>query len=138
MAFWAQPPDEREKAFALLRAERPVAFFEEPDFAGSSSLALARGPGYFALTRHADISEVSRHPEIFCSGKGALSIIDLPDTMVEYFAGMISSDNPRHARLRRIVSKAFSPHQVRVIAEEIGRVADGLIDRASRSRSSAT
>ncbi len=131
MAFWAQPPDEREKAFALLRAERPVAFFEEPDFAGSSSLALARGPGYFALTRHADISEVSRHPEIFCSGKGALSIIDLPDTMVEYFAGMISSDNPRHARLRRIVSKAFSPHQVRAIAEEIGRVADGLIDRAA-------
>jgi len=28
MAFWAQPPERREQAFALLRAERPVAFFE--------------------------------------------------------------------------------------------------------------
>jgi methyl-branched lipid omega-hydroxylase len=131
MAFWAQPPAEREQAFALLRAERPVAFFEEPDFAGSSALAHARGPGYYALTRHADISEVSRHPERFCSGKGAISIIDLPDTMVEYFSGMISSDNPRHARLRRIVSKAFSPQQVRAIAEEIECVADGLVDRVA-------
>ena len=131
MAFWARPPREREAAFALLRAERPLAFFEEPDFAGSSSLALPRGPGYYAATRHAEVTEISRHPEIYCSGRGALSIIDLPEEMLAYFAGMIATDNPRHARLRRIVSKAFSPRQIRAVEDTIEEAADRLIDRAA-------
>ncbi len=28
--FWTQPPEVIEGAFATLRAERPIAFFEEP------------------------------------------------------------------------------------------------------------
>ncbi len=78
MAFWGRPPASRDAAFRLLRAERPIAFFAEPDLGEISSLALPRGPGYRVLTRHADVTEVSRHPDIFCSGKGALTIIDLP------------------------------------------------------------
>ena len=59
--------------------------------------------------------EISRHPEIYCSGQGAVSILDMPPEMVEYFAGMISTDNPRHARLRRIVSAAFNPRRIKSI-----------------------
>ena len=62
------------------------------------------GPGYRAVTRYADIAKVSRNPEIYRSGQGPASIVDLPPEMVEYFAGMIPTHNPRHARLRRIVS----------------------------------
>ena len=131
MAFWALPLGERERAFALLRAERPLAHFEEPDFSGSSSLAPPPGRGYRAVTRHADVTEVSRHPEIYCSGKGAISIIDLPEEMVEFFAGMISTDNPRHARLRRIVSAAFSPRRIDAIERSIEEVAGRLIDRVA-------
>ncbi len=89
------------------------------------------GPGYRAVTRHADVAEISRQPEIFCSGKGAVSIFDLPPEMVEYFAGMISTDNPRHARLRRIVSAAFNPRRIKSIEESIEEVADRVIDRAA-------
>ena len=131
MAFWALPWSERERAFALLRAERPLAYFEEPDLSITSALAPPRGRGYRAVTRHADVTEVSRHPEIYCSGKGAISIIDLPEEMVEFFAGMISTDNPRHARLRRIVSSAFSPRRINAIEDGIEDVAGRLIDRVA-------
>ena len=107
--FWTRPWEEREGAFLTLRRHDPMAFFDEPDATEDSALAPPPGPGYRALTRHADVTEVSRHPEIYLSGPGAVSILDMPTEMVEYFSGMISTDNPRHARLRRIVSAAFSP-----------------------------
>jgi len=48
--------------------------------------------------------------------------------MVEYFAGMISTDNPRHARLRRIVSAAFNPRRIKSIEETIAAVADETLN----------
>ena len=128
IGFWALPLAERERAFTLLRTERPLAFFDEPDLSSASYLAPPPGRGYYAVTRHADVTEISRHPELYCSGKGAISIIDLPEEMVEFFAGMISTDNPRHARLRRIVSAAFSPRRISTIVEDIEAVATRLID----------
>jgi cytochrome P450 len=129
--FWARPWSEREGAFELLRRQRPLAFFEEPDATLTSVLAPPPGPGYRAVTRHADVAEVSRHPETYCSGQGAVSILDLPPEMVEYFAGMISTDNPRHARLRRIVSAAFNPRRIASIEADIEEVADRTIRRVS-------
>ena len=131
LAFWERPWSEREGAFALLRHERPMPFFEEPDMSEASPLAPPPGPGYRAITRHADVVEISRHPEIYGSGQGAVSIPDLPPEMVEYFAGMISTDNPRHARLRRIVSAAFNPRRIKSIEDSIEEVADRVIARAS-------
>lgn len=126
--FWERPWDEREAAFALLREERPLAFFAEADMREASSLAPPPGPGYRAVTRHGDIVEISRHPEIYRSGAGAVSIPDLPPEMVEYFSGMISTDDPRHARLRRIVSAAFNPRMVRSIEDHIQQVAEEVVD----------
>ena len=131
LAFWERPWAEREGAFRLLRQQRPLAFFEEPDVSESSPLAPPPGPGYRAVTRHADVTEISRHPEIYCSGQGAVSVLDLPEEMIEYFAGMISTDNPRHARLRRIVSAAFNPRRVKEIEQSIEEVADKVIDRVA-------
>jgi cytochrome P450 len=61
--------------------------------------------------------------------------MDLPTEMVEYFSGMISTDNPKHARLRRIVSNAFNPRNVRSVEDSIERVADDVITRAATSGS---
>lgn len=127
--FWQRPWDEREAAFAALRQDRPIAFFEEPEFA-ETSVVFPRGPGYYALTRHRDVATASRHPDVFLSGPGAVSILDLPPEMVEYFSGMISTDNPKHARLRRIVSNAFSPRNVRAVEDAVERVADSLVSAA--------
>jgi len=130
-AFWARPWEEREGAFQLLRRERPIAFFEEPPLTGALAEHLPKGPGYRALTRHAHVTEVSRHPEIYRSGPGATSILDLPEEMLEFFGSMISTDNPRHARLRRIVSAAFNPRRIAAIEDRIEFVADQVINRVA-------
>jgi cytochrome P450 len=127
MEFWGLPWETREGAFELLRNERPMPHFDDPvieDF----PFEVPAGTGYYALTRHRDVTTASRHPEIFVSGKGAVSLIDLPPEMVEYFSGMISTDNPRHTRLRRIVSNAFNPRRVQAIEDSIDRVAREVVD----------
>jgi cytochrome P450 len=129
--FWARPWDEREGAFQTLRRERPMAFFEEPEIPEALAFIMPKGPGYRALTRHAHISEASRHPEIFGSARGATSIVDMPEEMLEFFGSMINMDNPRHARLRRIVSAAFNPRMIRSIEDRIELVADDVINRVA-------
>ena len=132
--FWRLPWAERESAFAALRRERPISHYADPVIEGSS-VEFPRGDGYYALTRHRDVAMASRHPEVFLSGPGAVSLLDLTPELVEYFSGMISTDNPKHARLRRIVSNAFSPRAVAAIEASIDRVADEVIERARRSGS---
>jgi cytochrome P450 len=131
MEFWGRPWDEREGAFMTLRRERPMAFFEEPDIPEEFSMIMPKGAGYRAVTRHADVSEASRHPELFISGKGATSILDMPEEMLDFFGSMINMDNPRHARLRRIVSAAFNPRMIKSIEDRIDHVANDVIDRVA-------
>jgi methyl-branched lipid omega-hydroxylase len=121
-AFWGLPLAERASAFALLRAQGPQ-FYAEPEVPFSE-----KGPGYYALVRHADVAEASRHPEVFCSGRGATNIADLPAEFNEYFGSMINMDDPRHARLRRIVSRAFSPRMIAKFEADVRRAATAIVD----------
>jgi cytochrome P450 len=131
VAFWDRPYEERDGAFRLLRRERPMAFFEEPELDSAVALFIPKGPGYRAVTRHTDVSEVSRHPEIFGSGKGATSIQDMPEELLEYFGSLVNTDDPRHAQLRRIVSMAFSPRTIKRITERIQLLAAKIIDEVA-------
>jgi cytochrome P450 len=130
--FWRRPLTEREAAFATLRRERPISHYDEPEIEGTA-IEFPAGTGFYALTKYRDIQTASRHPEVFLSGPGAVSTMDLPSEMVEYFSGMISTDDPKHARLRRIVSNAFNPRNVRAVEESIEQKADEIIDRARAS-----
>ena len=111
--FWRRPLAEREAAFALLRTHKPVAFYEE----GETSFNIP-GPGYWAVTRHADVVYASLHPEIFSSESG-ITTNDLPPGSGDVFGSMIVLDDPRHKRLRGLVSQAFSPHQLRKVNEHV-------------------
>jgi len=122
-AFWGWPAADRQAAFAVLRAREHPAFFAEPE-----APFAERGPGYFAFVRHADVTEASRNPEVFCSRRGATSILDLPAEFNEYFGSMINMDDPRHARLRRIVSRAFTPRMIGKFEEDVARVATRVVD----------
>ena len=128
LEFWEAPWETREAAFATLRAERPFAFFAEPEFDVETAFPIPAGPGYHAITRYADVVEISRHPELYCSGKGASAVVDMPQEMLEFFGSMINMDDPRHARLRRIVSSAFNPRMVKAVEDTIEHVADDIID----------
>ena len=125
LEFWSLPLEQRDAAFETLRNERPLAFFSEPDLVPDF---IEVGPGYWAVTRHADIIEASRQPEIFCSGRGATSIPDMPDMFLEFFGSMINMDDPRHARLRRIVSRGFTPRMLKKLEGDVQRAAVGIVD----------
>ena len=129
--FWARPWDEREGAFATLRRERPIAHFDEPEIPEALAFAIAKGSGFYALTKHADVAEASRHPEIFRSGKGATSMIDMPEEMNEFFGSMINMDNPRHARLAPDRLGGLQPADDQVDRERIDYVANTVIDRVA-------
>jgi cytochrome P450 len=129
LEFWGGPYERRDEAFALLRKERPVGFFNEPDMGGGLA---PMGPGFYALTKHEHILEASRHPELFQSGRGT-NIGDMPVPFLEFFGSMINMDDPRHSRLRRIVSRGFTPKKLEGMKHDVERAAaeivDGIIER---------
>ena len=127
--FWAQPYSVREAAFRTLRAERPIAFYQEPELP-DTAIPLTKGPGYYAITRHADITEISRHPELYCSGKSGTTILDMPVEFLEFLGSMINMDDPRHSRLRRIVSASFNPRMVKDLEDSVQRIAAQIVDEA--------
>jgi len=122
--FWTRPRDEREGAFKALRDLDGLAFFEEIEFEDSP---LPPGPGYWALARHADIWHVSRNPQLFCSAQGS-NIGDMPQEMNEFFGSMIAMDDPKHFRLRSIVSKGFTPKEISKVEEYVHTKASKIID----------
>jgi cytochrome P450 len=124
-AFWSLPIEQREGAFALLRREKPMSFHQE--FVPPPDIPLPRGPGYWSVTRHADVLTASRRSDLFCSGKG-VQIPDLPAELNEFFGSMIAMDDPRHARLRGIVSRGFTPRALGKLQHDVERRASALID----------
>jgi methyl-branched lipid omega-hydroxylase len=121
--FWEQPPAQRYAAYAQLRAMQPPPFFDVPENPFGTD-----DRGYYALVRHADVAEASRHPELFSSAAGATSVVDLPVEFNEYFGSMINMDDPRHARLRRIVSRAFTPKMIKKFEDDVQRTAAEIVD----------
>lgn len=131
-AFWSTTADEREETFAELRTKRPVSW--HPPF--EDQLIDDPGdPGFWAVTRHDDLTEVTRRHEDFVSGNGIL-MENLPPEIVEAAQSIIAMDPPRHEQLRRLVASAFTPKQVERITGRIeanaSMVVDGLIE-TSRS-----
>ena len=126
-AFWAQPPAQQEAVFAALRTHEPFAFFAEPELP-----YLEVGPGYYAVVRHADVEAISRQPALYCSGRGAVSIADMPADLQEFYGSLISMDDPRHGKIRRIVSKAFNPRMLEALVDDVERLAREIVTDARR------
>ncbi|HZR83568.1 MAG TPA: cytochrome P450 [Candidatus Binatia bacterium] len=120
---WLRP--DREGMFAKLRAERPVSFHEEADIPN-----FPRGPGFWAVTRYADVMQVSRDADTFISGKGS-NIADLPVELNEFFGSMINMDAPRHTKLRKLVNKGFTPRMVGLIEEQVKTQARAIVDQVA-------
>ena len=121
--FWTRPWAERDAVFDEMRATEPVKFFEEPDLG-----VLPQGPGYWALTRHADVVEASRKADLFCSGRGGSNIGDVPDEMLEFLGSIINMDDPRHAKQRKIVSRGFTPRVLEKLKDDVERAAVEIVD----------
>ncbi|HQZ35795.1 MAG TPA: cytochrome P450 [Ilumatobacteraceae bacterium] len=123
--FWTMPRDYRDGAFKTLREQQPVSFWEEFEFIDGQ---FPRGPGYWSVVNHEDVWHISRNPQLFASGRG-VNIGDMPIEIAEFFGSMIAMDDPRHFRLRSIVSKGFTPKEVARVEEYVKIKAAAVVDR---------
>jgi len=83
---------------------------------------------FYAVTRMADVVEISRRPKDFCSGRGSISIADMPPEAMEFFGSFIAMDDPRHARQRGIVARSFTPRALSGVLESVETIATEVID----------
>jgi methyl-branched lipid omega-hydroxylase len=120
--FWAQDDDFRDGAFATLRREKPISFWEIPEQGERDA-----GSGHWAVTRYDDVYYASRHPHIFSSVPNITLGDNIPE-LSEFFGSMIVMDDPRHQRLRNIVSRAFTPRVVARTEESVRERARRLVD----------
>jgi cholest-4-en-3-one 26-monooxygenase len=112
--------------FATMREDAPVFWHDHPGSAGD---------GFWVVTRHADVQEVSRTPEVFSSWeRGAL--LHTGDAVEEQAALemtrmlMLNMDPPEHSDYRNIVQRAFTPRTIRNLEPRLVEFANEIVDRA--------
>jgi cholest-4-en-3-one 26-monooxygenase len=109
--------------FRVLRREAPVFWHDERD-----------GPGFWVLSKHADVKYVSRTPELFSSQRyGTLIRNPLPHELPAIQAIMINMDPPRHRQYRNLVNKVFTPRMVERLRPRVeaivARITGEVVDR---------
>src|SRR3954469_7316637 len=119
--FWRRPLEDRMADFAVLREQSAFIPAEVPSPLGPTE-------PFWGGIRHAELVEISRQPELFCSGRGSTSVQDLPAEAAEYFGSFITMDDPRHARLRGIVSRSFTPRRLEKVIDSVEVICAELID----------
>ena len=123
-AFWSQTAAEREKTYAVLRAERPVTWHQPVE---DMLMKDPNDQGFWAVVRHADLVEVTKRHEDFLSGDGIV-FESMPQELLDAGQGFIAMDPPRHTKIRRLLSSAFTPKQIRRIDDQIQANARRIVD----------
>ncbi|MFA5565566.1 MAG: cytochrome P450 [Acidimicrobiia bacterium] len=120
--FWQLPLEERMLGFQKVREESAFvpARLEFPEVGISED--------FYAITRHAEVLEISRRADDFCSGKGAVTIQDMAEDALEFFGSFINMDDPRHARQRGIVARSFTPRQLQGVLDSVETIANEVIN----------
>lgn len=88
--------------------------------------------GFWAVTRHADLQIVSRDAEVYSSAIGHVNLWDLEADALEARRSILEHDPPEHTRLRRVVSKAFTPRHLLNYEDRTREIVAGLLDEAAR------
>ena len=114
---------------AELRAAAPVWWNPQPKGIGFDD------GGFWLLTRNADVREVSLKPEVFSSWANT-AIIRFSDGMTRddiemQRVIMLNVDPPDHTKLRRIVSRGFTPRAIRMIEEALSARAEKIVKEAA-------
>jgi cholest-4-en-3-one 26-monooxygenase len=108
--------------FDELRRSDPVHWQSDPH----------EGVPFWAVTKHADVVYVSRHPETFSSFERTSLFREPVDDndLHENQLMMVNQDPPAHTRLRSIVNKGFTPRMVGRLEARIREFCHAIVDRA--------
>jgi hypothetical protein len=100
------------ETFRELRATNPVAWTDEPD----------GGRGFWSITKYDDVLYASRHTELFSSRMG-IRMEDMDEEETEARRTLMEMDSPEHTRLRRLVSRPFTPRAVNGYEDSVRELA---------------
>ena len=103
--------------FRRLREEEPVAWTTESD-----------GSGFWSVTKHADVIEVSRDHKRFTASRGIRMESMNPDEL-EARRSMMEHDPPEHTRLRRLVQPGFNPRVIATYESAFRKLVGIVLDR---------
>ena len=110
--------------FRILREQAPVYWQNECKLPG-----LPKGPGYWALTRYEDVTEVSKKSDVFSSEEGSCILADLPlKDLKNMREQLINMDTPGHTELRNLMNPHFKPSTVRHTEEHTRKIVRETID----------
>ena len=98
-----------------LRAEAPVVFLEPEGYVS-----------FWAVTKHADITDIASQPERFSNAHGL--ILGHPGAPAPPSEMVVMLDPPRHGPLRRVAMPRFTPRAIRSRHDEIDRIAVQVLD----------
>jgi cholest-4-en-3-one 26-monooxygenase len=112
--------------FTWLRQNDPVFHHPEPD-----------GPGFWVITKHADIVHCNRDATSFSSdgARGGVVVIEQArqDQVEQQEAGgnlMLQMDPPDHTRYRKLVNRGFTPKMIGQMEKHIRELCNGILDSA--------
>ena len=81
---------------------------------------VVRIDDFWAVFRHEDVRTVLRTPAVFSSHRGATQIRDPQPADLAYVQRMmLNQDPPEHSRLRRMLTRAFTPRAVALLEDRI-------------------
>jgi len=118
--------------FAELRKTAPVWWNDQEE-------SIFDDGGYWVITRHEDIKSISRNGDLWSTNrKGA--VMRLPDGVTSEQldltkALLINHDAPEHTRLRKIVSRLFTPRAVAALEEKLAVAAHEIVGAAKQKES---
>ncbi|XRQ10418.1 cytochrome P450 [Actinomadura welshii] len=102
--------------YARLREEAPVYRNDELDF--------------WALSRHADVVAAMRDPARFSSANGPLLERRIWGPQAREALSFIAMDPPEHTRMRRLVSRAFTPRRIAELEKGVREIARRHVEAA--------
>ncbi len=119
---------------AELRRTAPIWWNEQPRDQGGFG-----DGGYWVVTKHRDVREVSLRTDVFSSAKKSI-VPRYPEDQAQGQieagrASMIMMDDPEHSRLRKIVARGFTPRAVEQLRADLGERAQQIAQRAAEEGS---
>lgn len=123
LSFWSKSAEDREETFQVLRRERPLSWHRPLE----GALMPPQNEGVWVATSHELITEISKNPDIYCSGQG-FQFEEVPDDILFAAGSFLGMDAPRHGSMRKLVSAAFTPKQVAKIHDQIKDQAKRIVD----------
>ncbi len=117
--------------FLALRKTAPVFWIEQPEEARAGQNG---GTGYWAVSKHADVSAVSKNSTDFSTFENGAIIRFAPDMTREQVEAqrvmLINHDVPEHTKLRQIISRGFTPRSIGALEEHLRTRSEQIIKEA--------